>query len=76
MFDEECEVILEPGSQQQCTMVDQVKYSDDNNEDGGYDDHNDDHYVELCRWSMMSSAVLSTARSVSLSRRRSAESRR
>ena len=24
VFDEECEVILEPGSQQQCTMVDQV----------------------------------------------------
>ena len=66
MFDEECEVILEPGSQQQCTMVDQVKYSD-NDDNDQYDDY---------RWSMMSSAALSTARSVSLSRRRSAESRR
>ena len=28
VFDEECEVILEPGSQQQCTMVDQVEYAE------------------------------------------------
>ena len=28
VFDEECEVILEPGSQEQCTMVEQVEYSE------------------------------------------------
>ena len=28
VFDEECEVILEPGTQDQCTQVDQVEYTE------------------------------------------------
>ena len=28
MFDEECEVILEPGTQQQCTQVQETQYQE------------------------------------------------